>query len=146
MQSVIDVQSFTGLGDLPYGQMTYHLALNFAAIINPIVSFIPFFFEMNHVHIIGALTGIATLLAGYRILMAFMSPTPLLVNTFIGSALTVRYNCSSNTMLVDVRPTVLNWKDESAFTSLNRTNQSIISQQSQTAVAQRKNVTSRGVK
>lgn len=74
---------------LPYGNITYHLAVTLAAIANPCAGFIAMFVPHTSIRVIRILCLIGSVLAAYILYIATQSPTPPLQNSFIGHALIV---------------------------------------------------------
>jgi len=63
---------------LPYGQLTYHLAVTISNLANPVACFVPFFVRLRRVGLVITIwTVIVTLLSAYILLAAAWSPRPL---------------------------------------------------------------------
>lgn len=75
---------------LPYGNVTYHLAVTLAAIAAPSAGFIAMFVPHISIRVIRFLSLIAAILAAYIFYIATQSPTPPLQHTLIGYVLIVR--------------------------------------------------------
>lgn len=75
---------------LPYGNVTYHLAVTLAAIAAPSAGFIAMFVPHISIRVIRFLSLVAAILAIYIFFIATQSPTPPLQHTLIGYVLIVR--------------------------------------------------------
>lgn len=75
---------------LPYGQTTYNLAVKLSNLANPLACFMAFFLPVKSHKVIGGLVGVGTLIGGYIMVTAAMSPLPPLVDQTFGSVLVVR--------------------------------------------------------
>ncbi|XP_030597358.1 riboflavin transporter 2 [Archocentrus centrarchus] len=80
------VQSYSCL---PYGNNAYHLSATLAALSNPLACFIAMFLPIRSLLFMGALTVIGTGVGVYIMIMAVLSPCPLLVNDTSGGVLIV---------------------------------------------------------
>ncbi|KAM6959140.1 riboflavin transporter 2-like [Aplochiton taeniatus] len=80
------VQSYSCL---PYGNNAYHLSVTMAAMSNPLACFLAMFFPKRSLLFIGILTVIGSGLGAYIMIIAVMSPCPLLVNETSGDVLIV---------------------------------------------------------
>lgn len=77
------IQSYS---NLPYGNVTYHLAVALSVLSNPIGSFLAFYINQKHrKYLMPLLIICGSLCAAYIITTAVSSPTPPLVNSTIGS-------------------------------------------------------------
>lgn len=77
------IQSYS---NLPYGNVTYHLAVALSVLSNPIGSFLAFYINQKHrKYLMPSLIICGSLCAAYIITTAASSPTPPLVNSTIGS-------------------------------------------------------------
>ena len=83
---ITSIQSFA---TIPYGQLTYHLAVTLANIANPVACFVPYLIGLRSPLIIALFTLLGSGIAGYIVGLAAMSPEPLLVGTDLGSGLCV---------------------------------------------------------
>lgn len=80
------VQSYSCM---PYGNNAYHLSASLAALSNPVACFIAMFLPIRSLLFMGALTLIGTGVAVYIMIMAVLSPCPLLVNDTSGGVIIV---------------------------------------------------------
>lgn len=80
----------TSFSCLPYGNVTYHLAVTLAAIAAPCAGFIAMFVPHISIRIIRLLSLVASILAIYIFYVATQSPTPPLQHSLIGYVLIVR--------------------------------------------------------
>lgn len=74
---------------LPYGNVAYHLSVTLGSIANPVACFIAFFYPYSSVSTISILTFLSTVITGYIMATALLSPGPPLVNTAGGEVLVV---------------------------------------------------------
>lgn len=74
---------------LPYGNIAYHFAVTLSAMANPLCCLIAYFLPIKNVCLIVLFTLLGTGVSGYVIILAAMSPAPLLVGNPIGEALMV---------------------------------------------------------
>ncbi|XP_028317786.1 riboflavin transporter 2-like [Gouania willdenowi] len=82
------VQSYSCI---PYGNNIYHLSATLAAVSNPVACFIAMFLPIRSLVLMGALTGIGSGLGAYIMVMAVLSPCPLMVHHDAGGAVTVLF-------------------------------------------------------
>lgn len=80
------IQSFACL---PYGSQSYHLAVTLSNISNPVACLIAFFLPVGSAGIIGFISFVGTVVSAYIIVLAAGSPTPVFVDTTVGSILVV---------------------------------------------------------
>lgn len=80
---------------LPYGNVTYHLAVTLAAISAPSAGFIAMFVPHISIRVIRFLSLVAAILAIYIFFIATQSPTPPLQHSLIGYVLIVCDFCTS---------------------------------------------------
>lgn len=83
---------FPGLqiySSLPYGEWTYHLTINLAAISNPIACFVAMLVPRTSIQRIRVLSGCSSILAVYIIFISVNSPNPPLIHSILGPALIV---------------------------------------------------------
>lgn len=80
------VQSYSCM---PYGNNAYHLSASLAALSNPVACFIAMFLPIRSLLFMGVLTVIGTGVAVYIMIMAVLSPCPLLVNDTSGGVIIV---------------------------------------------------------
>ncbi|XP_065327823.1 riboflavin transporter 2 [Pelmatolapia mariae] len=80
------VQSYSCM---PYGNNAYHLSASLAALSNPLACFIAMFLPIRSLLFMGALTVIGTGVGVYIMIMAVLSPCPLLVNDTSGGVIIV---------------------------------------------------------
>ncbi|XP_006794470.1 riboflavin transporter 2 [Neolamprologus brichardi] len=80
------VQSYSCM---PYGNNAYHLSASLAALSNPVACFIAMFLPIRSLLFMGALTVIGTGVGVYIMIMAVLSPCPLLVNDTSGGVIIV---------------------------------------------------------
>ncbi|CAJ1082963.1 riboflavin transporter 2 [Xyrichtys novacula] len=83
---VPSVQSYSCL---PYGNKAYHLSATLAAVSNPLACFIALFLPIRSLLLMGALTLFGSGIGAYIMVMAVMSPCPLLVNEVSGGVIMV---------------------------------------------------------
>ncbi|PSN54088.1 hypothetical protein C0J52_03098 [Blattella germanica] len=74
---------------LPYGNVPYHLSVTLGSMANPVACFIAFFYPYTSLSIISILTSVSTIITGYILTTALLSPEPPLVNSMGGEALVV---------------------------------------------------------
>lgn len=74
---------------LPYGNVAYHLSVTLGSMANPMACFLAFFYPYSSVRTISILTSLSTIITGYIMTTAFLSPVPPLVNTIGGEFLVV---------------------------------------------------------
>lgn len=74
---------------LPYGNVVYHLSVTLGSMANPVACFLAFFYPYSSVRTISILTFLSTVITGYIMATALLSPEPPLVNSAGGQALTV---------------------------------------------------------
>lgn len=74
---------------LPYGNVAYHLSVTLGSMANPMACFIAFFYPYSSVRTISILTSLSTIITGYIMATALLSPAPPLVNTVGGEFLVV---------------------------------------------------------
>lgn len=74
---------------LPYGNVSYHLAVNLSRVANPIACFIMFFIPVKRLSTIIFLVAFSSLGIIYQTVMAALSPEPPLRDTNIGSIIVV---------------------------------------------------------
>ncbi|XP_026012608.1 riboflavin transporter 2 isoform X2 [Astatotilapia calliptera] len=80
------VQSYSCM---PYGNNAYHLSASLAALSNPLACFIAMFLPIRSLLFMGALTVIGTGVGVYIMIMAVLSPCPVLVNDTSGGVIIV---------------------------------------------------------
>ncbi|XP_005943593.1 riboflavin transporter 2 [Haplochromis burtoni] len=80
------VQSYSCM---PYGNNAYHLSASLAALSNPLACFIAMFLPIRSLLFIGALAVIGTGVGVYIMIMAVLSPCPVLVNDTSGGVIIV---------------------------------------------------------
>ncbi|KAK5599362.1 Riboflavin transporter 2 [Crenichthys baileyi] len=80
------VQSYSCL---PYGNNAYHLSATLAAVSNPLACFIAIFVSIRSLVFLGFLTVLGTGIGSYIMLMAALSPCPLLAEDTSGAAVMV---------------------------------------------------------
>ncbi|KAL4238725.1 hypothetical protein ACF0H5_003432 [Mactra antiquata] len=81
--------SISTYATIPYGSEAYHLSVTLSNIANPLACFVAFFLPVISTKVIGG-TAIIGVAAGlYILVMATLSPFPLLVNETSGSAIIV---------------------------------------------------------
>ncbi|CAN7997156.1 unnamed protein product [Ixodes hexagonus] len=83
---LLAVQTYSSL---PYGQLPYHLATNMATIANPVSCALAGLLPVRAMWALVLLTLGGLVSAGYIIVLAVQSPTPILVGTVAGAALMV---------------------------------------------------------
>ena len=81
--------SINSFSTLPYGAITYTVAVRVATVCNPFAALSALFVPVESVPCLGVITAIVTVLTGYHILLAAQSPTPFLHQHFMGAALAV---------------------------------------------------------
>lgn len=75
---------------LPYGNLTYHLAVNLTLISNPLACFLAFYFTFpKNNNLIWSFMGIGSICAVYIFVTAIGSPKPILQDEVIGSVLVI---------------------------------------------------------
>ncbi|XP_069700255.1 solute carrier family 52, riboflavin transporter, member 3-A isoform X2 [Periplaneta americana] len=74
---------------LPYGNVAYHLSVALGSMANPMACFLAFFYPYSSVKTISTLASLSTIITGYIMATALLSPVPPLVNTAAGEALVV---------------------------------------------------------
>lgn len=74
---------------LPYGNTAYHLSVTLGSMANPMACFIAFFYPYSSVRTITILTSLSTIITGYIMATALLSPVPPLVSTTGGEFLVV---------------------------------------------------------
>lgn len=74
---------------LPYGNLAYTLSVRLSVAVNPLACFAALFVQIKSTVALAVLTALGTVLAGYHVALAALSPTPPLVDTDIGPALAV---------------------------------------------------------
>jgi riboflavin transporter 2 len=74
---------------LPYGNVAYHLSVTLGSMANPIACFLAFFYPYSSVRTISILTSLSTIVTGYIMATALLSPVPPLVDTTGGEFLVV---------------------------------------------------------
>lgn len=74
---------------LPYGNVAYHLSVTLGSMANPVACFLAFFYPYSSVRTISILTFLSTVITGYIMATALLSPVPPLVNTAGGEVLVV---------------------------------------------------------
>lgn len=82
------VQSYSCL---PYGNITYHLAVALSAMANPVACFLAVFLPHTSIRSILILSGCSALIASYALATAMLSPNPPLLGTTIGELIVVRF-------------------------------------------------------
>jgi len=82
------VQSYSCL---PYGNVAYHLSVTLGSMANPMACFLAFFYPYSSVRTITILTLLSTVVTGYIMATALLSPVPPLVNSTRGEVLVVSY-------------------------------------------------------
>lgn len=90
----------TSYSCLPYGNLTYHLAVTLAAIAAPCAGFIAMLVPHISIRIIRLLSVIALILAIYILFIATQSPTPPLQHSIIGYVLIVCDFCLFHSLIV----------------------------------------------
>ncbi|KDR16658.1 solute carrier family 52, riboflavin transporter, member 3-A isoform X2 [Zootermopsis nevadensis] len=74
---------------LPYGNVAYHLSVTLGSMANPMACFLAFFYPYSSVRTISILTLSSTIITGYIMATALLSPVPPLMNTPGGEVLVV---------------------------------------------------------
>lgn len=74
---------------LPYGNVAYHLAVNFSRIANPVSCFFMFFIPIKRLSTVLFLCAVSILGIIYQTTMAALSPTPPMQDTNIGAIIVV---------------------------------------------------------
>ncbi|XP_060081842.1 solute carrier family 52, riboflavin transporter, member 3-B-like [Ylistrum balloti] len=74
---------------LPYGNNAYHLAVTLSSIANPLACFIAFLLPVATCVVINVFTVLGTCLAGFILVTAVKSPTPLFQDSETGAAIVV---------------------------------------------------------
>ncbi|XP_019641795.1 PREDICTED: solute carrier family 52, riboflavin transporter, member 3-B-like [Branchiostoma belcheri] len=74
---------------LPYGNTAYHLAVTLANMANPLACFISFFLPTTSFLLVGVLSLAGTAVGAYILVLAAMSPTPVLLGTDGGVVLVI---------------------------------------------------------
>ena len=74
---------------LPYGSQTYHLAVTFSQIANPIACGVAFFLPVTSGGILGLATLTGSAISAYILALATLSPVPPLTDSAVGSVLAV---------------------------------------------------------
>jgi riboflavin transporter 2 len=74
---------------LPYGNVAYHLSVTLGSMANPMACFLAFFYPYSSVRTISILTSLSTIITGYIMATALLSPVPPLVDTTGGEFLVV---------------------------------------------------------
>uniref|UniRef100_A0A182NAB0 Riboflavin transporter n=1 Tax=Anopheles dirus TaxID=7168 RepID=A0A182NAB0_9DIPT len=90
------VQSYSCL---PYGNVSYHLAVTLSSIANPAACFLAFFVRRNSVRTIVALTALFVPFAAYALTTAVTSPDPPLMHNVLGDILVVSDRLESLTLV-----------------------------------------------
>ncbi|XP_060798651.1 riboflavin transporter 2-like [Neoarius graeffei] len=80
------VQSYSCL---PYGNHAYHWSATMASLANPVTCFIAMFYTQRSLVLMGFLTAFGSVIGIYIMVMAVLSPCPLLVNDISGAILIV---------------------------------------------------------
>uniref|UniRef100_A0A182QUI6 Riboflavin transporter n=1 Tax=Anopheles farauti TaxID=69004 RepID=A0A182QUI6_9DIPT len=80
------VQSYSCL---PYGNVSYHLAVTLSSMANPAACFLAFFVPKNSIRTIGALSALFVPFAAYALTTAITSPDPPLMHNVLGDILVV---------------------------------------------------------
>lgn len=73
----------------PYGNITYHLAATLSSLASPVAAFSTVFLKRSSPKVVGILCLLGSVLAGYIIAMAALSPSPPLMGETWGSILIV---------------------------------------------------------
>ncbi|KAK2162207.1 hypothetical protein LSH36_102g09094 [Paralvinella palmiformis] len=74
---------------LPYGSLAFTLAVRLSAVANPIVCLLSLFIRTKSLNIIGILSLVATVVSGWHLYLAAMSPDPPLKGTMAGTGLVI---------------------------------------------------------
>lgn len=87
MNGVIpSIQSYAAL---PYSQDTYHYGLALANLISPVVSFLPFLVTIRRISVLAGLTVVSSILTGFIVYLAALSPSPVFGSYQWGSAVSI---------------------------------------------------------
>lgn len=96
----------TSFSCLPYGNVTYHLAVTLAAIAAPCAGFIAMFVPHISIRVVRLLSLVASILAIYIFFVATQSPTPPLQHSLIGYVLIITswtiFTCIINYMKISI--------------------------------------------
>jgi len=76
--------SIQSYASLPYGNEAYHLAVTLSAIANPLACFFALWLPSRSRRLIGILTAAGSLLSAYVVVLAALSPDPLLKDSVLG--------------------------------------------------------------
>ena len=74
---------------LPYGNQAYNLAVKLSVAVNPLACLLALFFQVKSLALLGLLGSLGTILSGYHIALAALSPLPPLVDLKSGAILAV---------------------------------------------------------
>jgi riboflavin transporter 2 len=74
---------------LPYGNLAYNLSVRLSVAANPLACFFALFVLSRSVVTLAVLTGLGTVLAGYQVALAALSPSPPLQDSDAGVALAI---------------------------------------------------------
>ena len=74
---------------LPYGNTAYHLAVTLSSMANPLACIVAYYLPVNSVRIVQVMSGIGTLISGYIVALAAMSPAPPLLGYSSGETVMV---------------------------------------------------------
>ena len=85
------IPSIQSYSCLPYGSLAYTLTVRLSALANPLFCFLAFFLSTSSLRIISLLTLVSTVLAGYQLALATLSPEPPLKGQSSGTVLVVSF-------------------------------------------------------
>jgi len=74
---------------LPYGNTAYHLAVTLSSMANPLACIVAYYLPVNSVRIVQVMSGIGTLISGYIVALAAMSPAPPLLGYSSGETVMI---------------------------------------------------------
>ncbi|VDD93816.1 unnamed protein product [Enterobius vermicularis] len=83
------VPSIQSYAALPYSQATYHFALTLSNIASPLICFLPLLIEPTRVWSLASLTFLSSALTGVIVVLAKMSPSPVLQYSIWGKVMLV---------------------------------------------------------
>ncbi|VDN03549.1 unnamed protein product [Thelazia callipaeda] len=83
------IPSVQSYASLPYSQKTYHFGLTIENIISPIICFLPLVVTISSMSVLVSLTLVSSVLTGFVIILASMSPTPILLSSVWGPIIAV---------------------------------------------------------
>ncbi|CAB3397090.1 unnamed protein product [Caenorhabditis bovis] len=83
------IPSIQSYASLPYSQATYHYGIAFSNVVSPISSFLPFFISIKNLPILGVLTVCSSIVTGFVVFLAALSPNLIFNSVTWGSTLSI---------------------------------------------------------